>query len=133
MSAPTEVDEWRCKRLLRYLSGHRKFEWKFEVSADFDRFITYCDADWATDQHSRRSTYGGVVTLGRACVLTYARTQSCVALSTAEADHMAMIVAVQTLWQEITGTVIEVHVFSDASAALGAAEHLGLKRFKIWP
>ena len=49
---------------------------------------------------------------------------------------MAMIVAVQitlvlqTLWQEITGTVIEVHVFSAASAALGAAERLGLMRFK---
>ncbi len=49
---------------------------------------------------------------------------------------MAMVIAVQetmglrALWQEMTSGTAEVHIFSDASAALGAAERLGLMKFR---
>ena len=49
----------------------------------------YVDSDWATDKISRRSTSGGMLMYAGALVLSYSRTQTTVATSSAEAELYA--------------------------------------------
>ena len=51
----------------------------------------YTDADWASDKTSRRSTSGGVVTLGGGVLKCWAKTQKSVALSSWESELFAAI------------------------------------------
>ena len=55
----------------------------------------YSDADWENDTTSRHSVTGYVLTLQNAAVCWKSRLQKTVALSTAEAEYMAMAEAIQ--------------------------------------
>ncbi len=135
MSAPTSLDEWHVKHELRYLSGHRHMEWRFELEAAPTQITVSCDADWAGDQRTRRSTNGGVVEVGKTTIITYARTQGSVALSSAEAEYVAGVMGIQegfalrSLLQELGYTAAGT-VTTDASAAIAACAKRGLLRFK---
>lgn len=50
----------------------------------------YCDADWAGDIVERKSTTGYVVFIGKALVAWSSKTQKCIALSTTEAEYIAL-------------------------------------------
>jgi len=67
----------------------------------------YCDADYAGDVDTRRSTTGYVFLLGGAIISWSSKRQPTVALSTMEAEYMAMTGAVQEgLWiQMLLGSV----------------------------
>ena len=59
----------------------------------------YSDADWAGDVQDRRSTSGNVFLLGGGAITWSSRKQSSVALSTVEAEYMALSVATQeAIW-----------------------------------
>ena len=58
-------------------------------------FIGYSDADWAGDVEDRKSTSGYFFHLSGGAVSWSSRKQSCVALSTAEAEYMALASATQ--------------------------------------
>ena len=61
--------------------------------------IGYSDADWAGDVKDRRSTSGNVFLLGGGAITWSSRKQSSVALSTVEAEYMALSVATQeAIW-----------------------------------
>ena len=53
------------------------------------------NADWAADVQDRRSTSGNVFLLGGGAITWSSRKQSSVALSTVEAEYMALSVATQ--------------------------------------
>ena len=56
-----------------------------------EELLCYTDADWALDKTSRRSTSGGVVTLGGGVLNSWAKKQKSVALSSWESELFAEI------------------------------------------
>lgn len=50
----------------------------------------FADADYASRAADRRSVSGGLVMCGGACVSWFPRTQKCIALSTSEAEYVAL-------------------------------------------
>lgn len=61
--------------------------------------IGFSDADWAGDPNDRRSTSEYVFVMNGAAVSWKSRKQTCVALSTAEAEYVALASAAQeTTW-----------------------------------
>ena len=85
MSSPTTLDEWRIRRVVRYLKHHRVCEWTFEAVGPLSEIVATCDSDWGGQEESRRSTSGGVLKVQGCTVLTWARTQTSVSMSSAEA------------------------------------------------
>ena len=57
--------------------------------------IGYSDADWAGDMNDRKSTSGYLFMMSGAAVSWKSREQTCVALSTAEAEYIALASATQ--------------------------------------
>lgn len=96
MSAPT-VEHWSSGLgILRYLSGTRNTGLMFDSPA---RLIGYCDADFAGDIDTRRSTTGYTFIFGGAAVSWSSKLQPTVAASTCEAEYMAASAATkEALW-----------------------------------
>ena len=91
---------------------------------------TYTDSDWAGCRVTGKSTSGGVVMIGAHLIKSWATTQASIALSSAEAELVAMTKAtaetigiihmVKDLAVEITGVV-----YADSAAALAIADRRG--------
>ncbi|XP_066906352.1 uncharacterized protein [Halyomorpha halys] len=80
---------WKAaKRVLRYLKDTK------EMGIDL---IGFSDADWAGDIETRRSVSGFVAFLAGNPVAWHSRKQTCVALSTLEAEYIAAGIAAQEL------------------------------------
>ena len=59
----------------------------------------FSDADWAGDIDDRKSTSGYLLKIGSGPVSWRSRKQSCVALSTAETEYVALTLAAQeAIW-----------------------------------
>jgi hypothetical protein len=85
---------WQAvKRIFRYLKGTSDLGLLFNPKDD--TLIGYSDADWAGDIDSRRSTTGYLFTIGGVPVSWKSKKQATVALSTAEAEYMALSAATQ--------------------------------------
>ena len=91
---PTELHMTAAKRVLRYLKHTRDLNLAY-VKNSPEAIIGYSDADWAGDMQDRRSTSGNVFLLGGGAITWSSRKQSSVALSTVEAEYMALSVATQ--------------------------------------
>ena len=92
MSAPSESHWEAAKRVLRYLRGTQD---KGLIYGEINNFLGYCDADWAGDTVSRRSTTGYCFIVNGAAISWSSKLQVTVALSSAEAEYMAAAAAVQ--------------------------------------
>ena len=82
------------KRIFRYLKGTLTYGLKFVASDDFQLY-GYSDSDWAGDVETRKSTSGYVFRLGGATISWRSKKQSVVALSSTEAEYIALASAVQ--------------------------------------
>jgi hypothetical protein len=98
------MEHWKAvKRILRYIRGsldvglvfksnNKTHEMKYEMNV-------YSDADWGGDRDDRKSTTGFVVKLNGNCVSWTSKKQSTVALSSAEAEYLAIgSAAKETKW-----------------------------------
>eukprot|EP00873_Tetraselmis_striata_P044094 jgi/Tetstr1/464358/TSEL_009152.t1 len=94
MAKPKERHWQAAKRVLRYLKGTKTLGLTFSGGKPDGLLHGYCDADWAGDVVSRRSTTGFVFMLCGAAVSWKSQLQATVALSTAEAEYMALCAAV---------------------------------------
>jgi hypothetical protein len=97
MSAPT-VAHWKAaKGVLRYIAGTATYGIKFGgTSLSLE---AYCDADYAGDVDTRRSTTGYVFTMSGGAISWSSRLQPTVAASTTEAEYMAAAYAIKEgLW-----------------------------------
>ena len=95
-SRPTKEHWTAVKRIFRYLNGTLNYGLVYEKNEDKnDGLIGYSDADWAGDANDRRSTSGYLFMMAGAAVSWKSRKQTCVALSTAEAEYVAIAAAAQ--------------------------------------
>ena len=83
---PSQAHINAVKRIFRYLSGTRNRGITLGNSLNL---IAFSDSDWAGDLDSRRSTTGYVISYGGP-VAWFSRLQPTVALSTCEAEYIAM-------------------------------------------
>lgn len=93
LEQPEERHWVLTKRIMRYLRG--TLDWELCYKKDGSNLVGYSDADWAGDRSDRRSTSGYVFTLAGAAVCWLSKKQPCVALSTTEAEYIALCSATQ--------------------------------------
>ena len=84
-----------ARRVLRYLKGTKDLRLRYGGSSAHLPLSGLSDADWAGDKISRASTSAFVWSLAGGPVSWSSKKQSCVALSTAEAEYVALTRAVQ--------------------------------------
>ena len=96
--AKPSMEHWTAaKGVLRYIAGTLKHGICFGGSST--TVEGYCDADYASDLQTRRSTTGFVYILGGGAISWGSRLQPTVAASTSEAEYMAAAQAVkEALW-----------------------------------
>ena len=80
-----------AKRVLRYLNGTTDLGLVLgEFSGDSLTLSAYADSDWARDLDNRTSITGYALFLGKSCVNSIAKNQDRVALSSTEAEYIAL-------------------------------------------
>ena len=96
-SCPNEAHLTAVKRILKYLKGTVDLALKFQKTNE--RLYGYSDADWAGDTDDRRSTTGNLFILAGGPVSWLSKKQATVALSTSEAEYIAVSAASQeAIW-----------------------------------
>ena len=96
-AAPTQAHLTAVKRIFRYLKG--TIELKLQYRPDGENLLGYSDADWANDMDDRHSTTGNVFTMSGGAISWLSQKQTTVALSTAEAEYVALGSATQeAIW-----------------------------------
>uniref|UniRef100_A0AAV1UHT8 Polyprotein n=1 Tax=Peronospora matthiolae TaxID=2874970 RepID=A0AAV1UHT8_9STRA len=86
---------WQAlKRVFRYVKGTRTHGIEYQATS-IDKLQGYSDADWAGDVESRRSTSGYAFLLNNGCISWRSKKQRTVALSSTEAEYMALTEATQ--------------------------------------
>ena len=81
-----------AKRILRYLKGIQDLAITY-VKGESDELLGYSDTDWAGDKDSRRSTSGHLFLLGGGAIVWSSKKPTSVALSTVEAEYIALCLA----------------------------------------
>jgi hypothetical protein len=87
---------WRAaQRVLKYLSSTSDYGIRFTASKENgnDKLLGYCDADWAGESDSRRSTSGFVFTLNDGPISWKSKLQASTALSSVEAVYISLCAA----------------------------------------
>lgn len=80
---------WKCaKRVLRYLQGTKSYKLKFYK--DNCELQGFADADWANNKNDRKSYTGIVFKLSGGAISWESNKQRTVALSSTEAEYMAL-------------------------------------------
>ena len=123
MSSPTTVHWQAAKGVLRYLAGTPDHGITFGGSGN-PQLVGYCDADYAGDIDTRRSTTGYVFTLNGGAISWQSKRQPTVAASTTEAEYMAAAAAVKEalslrkLLSDFGLTYKSVNIFADNQSAI---------------
>lgn len=92
-------DDWNeLKRVLRYLKGTADLKLAL-AGKDNPKLFGYADANWAEDRSDRKSNSGYVFIFNGGVISWMCRKQGCVALSSTEAEFMALSEACQeAIW-----------------------------------
>ncbi|XP_036336238.1 piggyBac transposable element-derived protein 3-like [Rhagoletis pomonella] len=96
-SDPGKAHWTALKRILRYLQGTINKCLFYRKGSD--EIAGFCDADWAGDTDSRRSTTGYIFMFQGGAISWLTKRQQTVALSSTEAELMSTVCAIQeSLW-----------------------------------
>ena len=136
MAKPTERGMMKIKRIARYLVEAEKIVWRMgEMRNDEELIIeVWVDSDWAKGC-DRKSTSGGVMTVGGVAVKHWSRTQRTRALSVGEAEYAAMVsgcaegLGLQALMKDL-GWEAKVVVKTDSTTAKAVASRRGLGKLR---
>ncbi len=127
MATPT-VEHWEAALgIVRYLVGTADYGLTFGGSNE--TFVGYCDADYAGDLDSRRSTTGYVFLMFGGAVSWSSRLQPMVAVSTVEAEYLSAGQAVkEALWLRKLGANLilnlgHVQIYCDNQGAIQLLNH----------
>ena len=95
---PTNQHWVAVKRIFRYLKGTQQYGLLYGKS-NSNNCVGFSDADWGGDLDDRKSTSGYMFQVGGTAISWRSKKQTCVALSTAEAEYIALASAAQeSLW-----------------------------------
>jgi hypothetical protein len=94
MANPSKEHWSGVKRVLRYVKGTMNMGLIYRKSSDFN-LHGFSDADWAGDEMTRKSMSGFIFKLGDSTISWGSKKQSVVALSTTEAEYIALSLACQ--------------------------------------
>jgi hypothetical protein len=135
MSCPNVGDWGKLKRLGRYLKGCPRMILHYEFQEWPEIIEGMSDANWALDKETRKSTSGGVIMFGKHYIKSWSKTQSLVALSSAESELYALIKCTSEVFgiksaMSDWGMNISAVMKSDASAALGIVQRQGLGKVR---
>jgi hypothetical protein len=130
MGRPGKAHWEAVKWILRYLKGTADVGLLYGVSNPGNQVVGYVDSDFAGDHDKRRSLTGYVFTLSGSAISWKATLQATVALSTTEAEYMAIAEAVkEALWMR--GILCELgiaqgvtSVFCDSQSAIHLTKNL---------
>ena len=134
MSAPTERDVRRVNRLGKYLVGKPRVIQKFTWQDGGQELRAFTDSDWAGCTKSRKSTSGGVLMLGDHTLKFWSKTQQTLALSSGEAELMALVkgsceaIGAQSFLSDLGHRPKEIGIYCDATAAIGMVQRAGIGR-----
>ncbi len=146
-SQPTKEHWTAVKRIMRYLQGTINYGLCYtkggSVDGEIGNILGYSDADWAGDVNDRKSTSGYLFQVCNGTVSWRSKKQTCVALSTAEAEYMALSSAAQeAVWLRNLSAdlkndkIMPVVIYEDNQAAIcitknpqfhGRAKHFDIK------
>ena len=145
MDNPGYIHWLGVKRIFRYLLG--TLDYCLVLSgAQSLALVGYCDVDHGGEVDTRRSTSGYVFYFGNSLISWSSKRQSCVSLSTAEAEYRAAATATQEglnlfyLLSELGYKQKNILLYEDNqaclhlvenSAVVGRAKHLELKMYFI--
>ena len=127
-SKPTRSHWTAVKRILRYLKGTPDHGLLYSHNDQQDCF-GYSDSDWAGDLSDRKSMSGYIFMLSGAGVSWRSKKQTSVALSTAEAEYIALSSTVQeAMWlrqltSELTCSAEAMVIYEDNQSALSLAKN----------
>jgi hypothetical protein len=149
-SNPNEIHQVAQKHVLRYSKGTTDLEIVFGATEDRGSLLNkaplkidgYTDASWGDNLDDRRSTTGFAFTLNGGLIAWESKKQPTVALSTMEAETMALCqgakeaISLQRLFADIRGTpvaMITIHVDNQAaiSHAKDPTDHARTKHIDI--
>lgn len=129
------------KHVLRYVKGTTNYGISYTTGGN-DVITGYCDADWAGDISDRKSTSGYMFILAGGPVSWKSKKQTCVSLSTAEAEYVALASASQeAIWigkllDQLGERITFVTILDDSQSAIamtknvqyhGRAKHIDIK------
>lgn len=125
---------WKClKRVMRYVKGTLDLNLVYRKSGSSSKVLqAYVDADWGGDTLSRKSTSGYLIQLFGNTVLWCSKKQGCVALSSTEAEYVALSQCVmECCWLKniiselgiVNDESLTVQVFEDNRSAIFVANN----------
>ena len=146
MARPREGVLNSVKRCVRYLKKYPVSTMTIprDRSEDDNTLVVWTDSDWAGDVGSRRSTSGGIIEFRGAILSHWSKSQSNVALSSAEAELNATVkglselIGLYHLIEETQRVTVKLVLRTDASACkgmllrhgAGKVKHLSVKQ--LW-
>lgn len=127
LSKPTEKHMKCAKHVLRYLKGTQDVGHNYKRDS---RLLIYCDSDWGSDSSDRKSITGYIVQYGGAPISWKSKKQPTVALSTTEAEYLALTEAIkEAMWmaqlfkQLNIPLTLPIPVYEDNNSCILLAEH----------
>ena len=128
--AEPTMEHWTAvKRILRYLRGTSEFGLLY-CRSDSTGCVGFSDVDWGGSLDDRKSTSGYMFQIGGTAISWRSNKQSCVALSTAEAEYVALAAAAQeAIWlQQLVSDILiepieETEIYEDSQSAICLAKN----------
>lgn len=135
MSSSRELDWTRLVRVAKYLKTRPRLVMMYPWQQEGEPIIAHSDANWAGCKVRRKSTSGATIHIGKHLIKTYSKTQSLIALSSAESELYAMVRAsaeslgIMALLEDF-GKNAMIQFYVGASAALGVAQRHGIGKIR---
>ena len=119
------------KRIFRYLRGTTHLGLLYSKGDETAALTGYSDADWGGDCNDYKSTTGYLFQIGGSVVTWKSKKQTCVALSTAEDEYIALSSAAQeAVWMRDLSADLKnpqpqpTLILEDDQSAISIASHI---------
>lgn len=124
MENPMKDDEISIKRIMKYLVGSKTIGIVYKKTVDENKIEAFCDADYAGDVDTRRSTTGYIIFYGGGPISWSSRRQPIVAMSSTEAEYIAAadcckeLLYLKSLIEELTQKPVKAILNIDNQSAI---------------